>query len=48
MYGVTLDNVDKFTVKQLELVIWALAKRLASELKPLTGENAKLENQCLL
>ena len=30
LYKVTLENVDKLTVKQLEIVIWALAKRLAS------------------
>ena len=39
----TLANVDRFTVKQLEIVIWAMAKRLASQFgTPLTDETADL------
>ena len=49
LYKVTLENVDKLTVKQLEIVIWALAKRLTSqEHKPLTEENSELERECLI
>ena len=30
LYSTTLENIDALTVKQLETVIWAMAKRLAS------------------
>lgn len=30
LYSTTLENIDALTVKQLETVIWAMAKRLAA------------------
>ena len=31
LYETTRDNADEFTIKQLEVVVWAVAKRLQSE-----------------
>ena len=37
----TIENANKFTVKQLEVVIWAVAKRLDSEWKEALSETNK-------
>ena len=43
----TIDNVSKLTVKQLEVVIWAVAKRLRSEwTEPLSEGNHALLKEC--
>ena len=40
----TIDNVEKLTVKQLEVVIWAYAKRLESEWR----STLSMENEVFL
>ena len=45
----TIENANKFTVKQLEVVIWAVAKRLDSEWKEALSEtNKDLLQECQL
>ena len=47
LYSRTLESAQEFTVKQLELVVWAFAKRLKSDYAPLSRENEELRNDAI-
>lgn len=48
LYGSTLEKAGEFTVKQLEIVVWAISKRMQSEFdEPMTQEARQLRTECI-
>ena len=44
----TLDKAGEFTVKQLEIIVWAISKRMGSEFgAPMTEEALQLRTDCI-
>lgn len=49
LYQTTLDKAGEFTISQLELVVWAISKRMKSEFaEPLNEENRLIRAECII
>ena len=48
LYQTTLDKAGEFTISQLEIVVWAISKRMKSEFaEPLSEETRQIRAECI-